>query len=56
MFKVASVYSFLQAKYVDHVYIFIRDKFNDFKRLDTNVMKLDEDDLFHLTKFLVEWM
>ena len=56
MFKVASVYSFWKAKYIDHVYIFVRGKFQEFERIDKCIMKLDADDLLYMDKLLLEWL
>ena len=56
LFKVASVYSFLKARYVDYVYIYIKDRIPEYKRIDKIVMQLTDDDLLYLDKQLLEWL
>lgn len=56
LFKVASVYSFWKARYVDHVYIYIKNRIPDYKRIDKVAIKLTSDDILFLNKLLMEWM
>ena len=56
LFKVASVYSFLKARYVDYVYIYIKDRIPEFRRMDKVIMQLTDDDLLYLDKQLLEWL
>ena len=56
LFKVASVYSFWKARYIDHVYIYIKDRITEYKRIDKCIMELTDDDILYLNKLLLEWV
>ena len=55
-FKVASEWAFFKGKYVEHVFIHIKDRIPNYTRIDKVILKLEKKDVIFMQSLLLSWM